>query len=182
MATISLGGHDYPAFTTRADATIYLAGDVSRAAGWALLADEAKDRAIISAARMLLALPACEGVVLDPQAVPANEVLAEVNAMLAADLAAKPKLFSDASGGSNIKSVKAGSAQVEFFSPVAGGPPIPLALWNRLLAANLVCLGTTTGEAVSDGAYVSGTMSGEEYRALGGRHPWDWPIAALDYD
>lgn len=178
MATIALGGNDYDSFITVEDATIYLVGDVSRAAGWVLLSGDAQKRALISATRMLLTLPWCDEVP-DPSVDPAEPVIAEVSAMLGADLAAKPKLFADATGNTNVKSVKAGSASVEFFSPVAGGAPIPMALWNRLLTAGLVCLGSDAA-TVNDGAYVSGISDG--CRPLGGRYPWDWPLAAADYD
>jgi hypothetical protein len=105
-------------------------------------------------------------------------VVKEVTAMLAADLLAKPKLFADASGNTNVKSVKAGSASVDFFSPVVGGPPLPRALWDMLLNADLVCL--ASGGSVNDGPFVSGAASG--CRPLYGRQPWDWPVAAADYD
>ena len=179
MAVIDLGGKNYDSFITVEDATIYLAGDVSRAAGWALLNADAQKRALISATRMLLTLPWC-GETPDPAVDPADAVIQEVTAMLAADLAARPKLFADATGNSNIKTVKAGSAQVEFFSPVDGGAPIPMALWNRLLAADLVCLTSGEGAGINDGPFVSGISDG--CRPLYGRYPWDWPIAAGDYD
>ncbi len=177
MATVSIGGNDYAVFITVADADAYLAGDVSRALFWAGLAADPKKRALISATRMLLALPYCDEVP-DPTQDPADAVLQEVTAMLGSDLAANPKLFADATGNSNIKVVKAGSAQVEFFSPVAGGPPIPLALWNRLLAAGLVCTGVDAS-TINDGFWASGISDG--CRPLGGRYPWDWPIASADY-
>jgi hypothetical protein len=170
MADVDIGTETYQAFIELDDADTYLAGDVARATGWALLNPDAKGRALVSATRMLLALPFCEAAP-DP-------VLQDVTAMLAADLAAKPRLFADASGNSNVKSAKAGSASVEFFSPVDGGPPLPRALWNRLLAAGLVCLGSDTSGL--DGALVSGISGG--CRPLGGRLPWDWPLAAQDYD
>lgn len=176
MAVIDLGGNNYDAFVSVEDATIYLAGDVSRAAAWALLNDDAKKRALISATRMLLTLPWCDEVP-DPAVDPADQVIQDVTAMLAADLAANPKLFADASGQSNIKTVKAGSAQVEFFSPTVSSAPIPLALWNRLLSADLVCLGGVS--TITDGPFVSGISGG--CRPLGGRYEWDWPIASEDY-
>jgi hypothetical protein len=175
MVTITLGGNDYDSFTDVAEATIYLAGDVLRAASWATRQPEAQGRGLISATRQLLALPWCDG----PPAFDAvPPVVAEVTAMLANDLLTKPKLFADATGNSAVKSVKAGSAQVEFFHPVAGGPPLPKQLWDLLNQAGLMCLGTgTSGEG---GAYVSGISDG--CRPLAGRYPWDWPIASADYD
>lgn len=180
MATITLGGSDYPSFTSRADATVFLAGDIVRATPWALLNDDAQDRALISATRMLLGLPWC-GDTPDPaDDAGTPELVKDVTAMLASDLASKPKLFLDATGDSAVKSVKAGSAQVEFFHPITGGPPLPKALWMLLLNAGLVCL-HSSGSAVNDGAFVSGIM-GSGCRPLGGRPAWDWPVACSDYD
>jgi hypothetical protein len=177
MPTISLGGNDYDSLVSVEDAGIFLAGDVSRAAAWVLLSDDAKKRALISATRMMLALPWCD-TAPDP-AGDIEQVVEDVTAMLGADLAAKPKLFADATGNSNVKNVKAGSVSVEFFSPVAGGPPIPRALWDLLNAAGLVCLGSSE-TTTNDGPFVSGISDG--CRPLGGRYPWDWPIAASDCD
>jgi len=176
MAVVTINSVNYEGFTTIALADAYLAADVVRAAPWTALTEDNKGRALISATRLLLAMPWCE-TAPDPTEAQ-EEPIPSVNAMLAADLAAKPKLFADASGDSNVKSVKAGSAQVEFFSPVDGGPPLPLALWNLLLAADLVCLGGAGG-SVFAGPEPFGTCGG--LRPLNGRYPFDWPIASSDY-
>lgn len=178
MPSVDIGAESYDTFADVEFADAYLAGDVMRATLWALRNLDTKGRGLVSATRMLLALPWCEETP-DPAA-EAVPILQEVTSMLASDLLANPKLFADASGAKNIKSVKAGSAQVEFFSPVAGGPPIPTMLWNRLLNAGLVCLGKAGDAVPNDGAFVSGISDG--CRPLGGRYPWDWPIAALDTD
>lgn len=178
MVQITLGANNYDVFISEADATVYLAGDVSRAAVWALLSDDAKKRGLISATRLLLTMPWCDETP-DPAVDPADLVIQEVTAMLASDLASKPKLFADATGNSNVKSVKAGSASVEFFSPVAGGTPIPRSLWDRLNVAGLVCLGKGDDGSM-DGPTVSGISDG--CRPLYGRPPWDWPVACEDYD
>lgn len=175
---VTIGATDYDAFQTVASADEYLAADIVRAVPWALLNDDAKGRALVSATRMLLLMPWCD-TTPDPT-VDQDSPIPEVTAMLAADLAAKPKLFADASGNSNIKSAKAGSAEIEFFSPVDSGPPLPLALWNMLLSANLVCLGTGDTDVTLDGADPHGTS--DCLRPLGGRYPWDWPISCEDYD
>lgn len=177
MPVITIGAKDYDSFIAVAGADDYLAADIARATGWASLADDAKGRALVSATRMLLTMPWCDATP-DP-AVDQPEPIPSVTAMLGADLAAKPKLFADASGNSNVKRAKAGSAEVEFFAPVEGGPPLPIALWNMLLSAGLVCLGGDT-DVTLDGALPTG-ISGD-CRPLGGRWPWDWPIAAGDYD
>lgn len=178
MATVDVGDSTFDAFIDLDFADEFLTGDVSRAVAWATRNVDAKGRGIVSATRMLLAMPWCA----DPPTFDAPPaVVMEVTAMLAADLLAKPKLFADATGNNEIKSVKAGSAQVDFFSPLRGGPPLPLALWRMLLNAGLVCL-NSTGSAVNDGALVSGISEGCELRPLGGRYPWDWPVVASDYD
>lgn len=176
MVKVLIGANEYDSFVAVAEADLFLAGDVTRATAWALRNDDAKARGLISATRMLVAMPWCDGVP-DFDAAPA--VVKDVTAMLAADLLAKPKLFADATGNSNIKTVKAGSAQVEFFAPVAGGPPLPMALWNLLMAADLMCPGKDAGTE-NDGPFVSGISGG--CRPLGGRWPWDWPVASQDYD
>lgn len=178
MGTVTIGATDYDSFATVAVADAYLAADIIRAVPWALLNADAKGRALVSATRMMLALPWC-ATTPDPTVDQASPI-PEVASMLAADLAAKPKLFADASGNSNIKSAKAGSASIEFFSPVDGGPPLPKALWDLLLNAGLVCLGLGDTDVTLDGAVPHGTSDG--CRPLYGRHPWDWPIASADYD
>lgn len=174
MATVDIGASTYSTFADVDFADDYLAADVARSATWATRNADAKGRGMVSAARMLAALPWCDGVP-DYDAAPA--VVQEVNAMLASDLLTKPKLFADASGNTNVKAVKAGSAGVEFFSPVSGGTPIPKALWDMLNAAGLVCLGSS---GTNDGAIVTGISDG--CRPLSGRPEWDWFIAAGDYD
>lgn len=179
MATVTINTVEYEGFSTVAAADTFLAADVVRALPWAALSADQKGRALISATRLMLQLPWC--VTAPDPLVVQSEPVPSVNAMLAADIAAKPKLFADASGDSNVKSVKAGSAEVEFFSPVDGGPPLPRALWNRLLAADLVCLnGVSDIDVTLDGAQPFGTCGGP--RPISGRYPFDWPIASEDYD
>lgn len=152
MAEVTVGGNDYPSFADLEEADTYLGGDVSRAVAWALQGEDARGRGLVSATRQLLAMPWCEAA---PDVDDAPEIVVEVAIMLAADLLANPKLFADASGSSNIKTAKAGSAQVEFFAPVLGGPPLPRALWDRLANAGLVCIADTSLNA---GPYVSGIV------------------------
>jgi hypothetical protein len=176
MPQIDIGSETYDVFADLDFADPFLAGDVMRAGPWATRNDDAKGRGLVSATRMLLSLPWCDEV---PGFDDAPAVVQEVTSMLASDLLAKPKLFADATGNSNVKSAKAGSASVEFFSPVSGGPPIPTSLWNMLLNAGLMCPGKL-GDGTLEGAIVTGILGG--CRPLGGRYPWDWPIASADYD
>lgn len=173
MAQVTVGSQTYPSFISLADADLYLGGDILRAVPWLAASPTDRSRALASATRLLSAL------LIDPEAAAAAPpiVLVEVTAMLAADLLAKPKLFADASGDSNIKSVKAGSAQVEFFAPVEGGPAIPLNYWRLLSRAGLVAGDADISNA---GAYVTGISGGR--RPFCGRPAWDYPIAAEDYN
>lgn len=177
MPMIDIGGNEYPSFTSEDAAGEYLAGDITRALVWDAASEAIQKRALVSATRMMVALPWCADPAPDPED-DQESPIPEVAAMLAADLIAAPDLFADASGASNVKSVKAGSAQVEFFSPVDGGPPLPRSLWGRLVAADLVCLGASSGGLYA-GAIPFGTSDCE--RPLGGRWPWDWPIAEADH-
>jgi hypothetical protein len=156
---VEIGEFEFDALTTVDNASRFLAGDVARATIWALKQADPRARGIVSATRMLLTLPWC-GTPPDPTAPEQPDVVQEVTAMLACDLLAKPKLFADASGNSNIKSAKAGSAQVEFFAAVEGGPPIPSALWKMLLAAGLLCPPGADDDGANAGAYVSGASDG----------------------
>jgi hypothetical protein len=175
MATVNIGGALYEAFGDVVEANVYLAGDVMRAASWAALTDEAKARGLVSATRLMQTLPWVGDA---PTTLAAPEAVKEVSFMLAHDLATNPELFADASGSSNVKSVKAGSASVEFFRPVEGGPLIPTALWRLLQTAGFVASDLDGRETV-EGALVTGISGG--CRPYYGRPSWDYPIAAEDH-
>lgn len=178
MAVITIGGVDYNSFASVEYADQFLAADMIRAPIWEAMEEDQKKRALITATRILLTMPWC-GDPPDPT-VDQDEPIPSVTAMFAADLAANPDLATDASGDSNIKRAKAGSAEVEFFSPVSGGAPMPKALWNILLAADLMCPAGAGGlGTANDGAVPFGTSGC--HRPLGGRYPWDWPVAEEDY-
>lgn len=175
MPTVDVGNEVFDVFGDLFEADSYLTGDVLRAAAWLPRTDDDKGRGLASATRMLLIMPWC----IDPPPTIelAPDPVKEASFMLAADLLANPDLFRDATGDSNIRSVGAGSARVEFFRPVEGGPPIPIDLWNRLVRAGLVgCVSADGFEA----PFVSGAWPGP--RPLGGRCADDWPVAEQDYD
>lgn len=155
MPTVTIGGVDYPAFTDVATANTYLAADFARAAKWAARTDDQKGQGIVSATRVLMSLFAQSSCVATPTTDVPTQPVMDVTAMLAADGLAKPALFADASGNSNIKSAKAGSAAVEYFRTDGGLPPLPIAMWSILRTAQLVDCGPVT--AGEDGAYVSGS-------------------------
>ena len=59
MATVDIGSNSYEAFADADFADEYLAADILRADSWAILSDDNKGRALVSATRFLLALPWC---------------------------------------------------------------------------------------------------------------------------
>lgn len=166
---VKIGDIEFDALTTIAWADRFLAGDISRATRWALTQEAAKGRGIVSATRKLMGLAWCKDRP-DPTKDVQLDVVQEVTAMLAVDLVAKPRLMGDASGNSNVKLAKAGSAQVEFFAAVDNGAPLPGPLWLMLKAAGLVCDATTASDddGLLSGAFVSGASSG--CRPLDGRY------------
>lgn len=176
MATVDIGNESYPSFIDADAADTFLGGDISRADGWFAATPDQRARALASATRLLLTIPWAA-----PAPTPAVSpaIVKQVTAMLAADLLAKPELFADASGSSNVKSVKAGSASVEFFRPVVGGPPIPSLLWRMLAAAGLVSGPVTSDKGIA-GAIVTGLAGGR--RPLLGRYPGEYLTAARDHD
>lgn len=179
MPLIDLGAGEYPSFADVDFADDYLAADIQRAAPWALLdPDSTKPRALVSATRVLqrfLAAPAPDP--NDPL-VDIPDALKQVTAMLASDLAAKPKLASGASPNSNLKVVRGGTASVEFFRPVDDKAPLPDDLWAMLLAVGLV--GALNDPNDSGFPIVTGLNDG--CRPLGGRCRDDWRYTQRDYD
>lgn len=175
MAKVTIGTDDFDAFADLDFANLWLAGDILRATAWSIRNDDAKGRGLVSATRMMLGLPW----LVAPDVDNPDPVQQQVASMLAADLLAKPALFRDASGASNIKTAKAGSAQVEFFRPIEGGPPFPADLWRLLTASGL--MGSLEADSSLAGPVVSGICGGD--RPLYGRYALDldWLLAEEDY-
>ena len=132
MATITLNGVDYSVYADQAEVDAYLAADLARAAAWEALDVDTKARAIVSATRLLQRQAWRDG---PPSFDTPPQAVKDATALLAADIADKPKLGDDGSTASNVKAVGAGSARVEFFSPVEGRalPAAAFALLRGLL-------------------------------------------------
>lgn len=139
MASITIGAASYSSYASVAEADEYLAADVQRYSGWAALDADAKARALVTASRYLATLDWIEAPSYDTP--PA--ALVEATSLFAADIAAKPSLGSDASTGSNVKRVKGGSAEVEFFRPSAGAI---LPAWLLRMLGDLLGNDVTWGE------------------------------------
>jgi hypothetical protein len=151
MATVTIGGEDYDAYTDVDGADLYLAADVSRYATWAALAEDDKGRAIVSATRLLQRQSWRDGVPSTDD--PVLEPVAQATSLLAVDIIAKPAVGDDGSTASNIKLVGgSGVPAVEFFRPLPGSPlpSAAYALLRDLLGAS----------SSADDALFSGTAYG----------------------
>ena len=148
MASVDIGPNTYSSFIDNDYADEYLAADVSRATTWAALAADDKGRAIVTATRLLLRQSWRDG---PPSLDTPPDEVQQSTALLAADVIAKPSLGDSGSTSSNVKAVGAGSARVEFFSPIAGTslPPAAFALLRALLGPPG---GTGSDSSVFDGS------------------------------
>lgn len=117
MPTIIVGTNSYQ---TLAEADAYLDNLIHSASNWSFVGNDTKIRALITAFTDMSQLCLKEnGVDIDPANAPAGIKAAQ--AELAYAYSQDPELTeSNASGGTNTKRVKAGSAEVEFFRPQDG--------------------------------------------------------------
>lgn len=136
MSDITISANIYSSFASVEQADEYLAADMARYAAWAALSSDNKGRALVTASRYLAGLDWVDGV---PSYDTPPAAVVEGTALFAADIAAKPSLGNDASTGSNVKKVKGGEAEVEFFRPTLGAalPPYLLRLLGTLLGTDV---------------------------------------------
>ncbi|MCH9664662.1 MAG: hypothetical protein K0U41_02300 [Gammaproteobacteria bacterium] len=137
-------------YTTVPIADLYFADNL-RFASWDALSTDVKSRALVTASSRisLVVKDECK-LPLEIGEITAN--LASAAAELGLDMVLTPAVQVQANTGNNIKLVKAGSAEVEFFRPTLGSkfPPVVTEL---LVAGD--CLASATG--VISGSYSSGT-------------------------
>lgn len=103
-------------YISRADADTYFSDSI-RFSSWDAIAYETKDRALITASRQISIYVIDEyklGTVLEGD-IPAS--LANASAEYALDIALDPNVATQSNTGSNTKKLKAGSAEIEYFSP-----------------------------------------------------------------
>jgi hypothetical protein len=162
--TVTIGDNDYAVYADIDFADEYLGGDALRGPSWTLLdEDPDKGRALVTATRAFLRLPWADGL---PSIETPPEIVQQAAAMYAADIAAKPKLGDDGQAATNIKRVRAGPAEVEFFRQPAASP-LPTAIWQMLTVAGL--LGGQGGDA---GPVISGTCSHSHFDRGFDRPEW----------
>lgn len=157
MPLVDVTGEEYGSYTTLDNADLYLAADAARAVVWATRTENEKGRGLVSATRTLQRLSWAAG---SPPAIDVAPVaVQDATAMLAADILTSPELAGGASAGaSNVKRAKAGSAEVEFFRPVAG-TILPLDILSLLG----VLLGNSGGTSVSLFGIVGGNDFGSRF-------------------
>lgn len=156
MSSVTIGGNAYPTYEDVADADLYLAADPSRSTAWLARTPDQKGQGLVSATRLLLAQSSWCSPPTDPATGIIPQPLADATALLAADILTKPALVSNPSGAaSNLKRAKAGPVEVEYFGTnvLVTPPPLPAEIWQMLQTAGIL---GCTGDATSDGAYVSG--------------------------
>ncbi|KFH18424.1 hypothetical protein ELZ19_06740 [Brucella abortus] len=141
ITTITIGGNDYVAYASVAEADAYLAVDPVHGPTWAALATDAKGSNLVAATRRLDLLnwagskasgddqeeqwPRTGVTYRSGGSVPDDEVplgVERATIILAAAIAADPELSGAGTSGSNAKRVKAGTAEVEFFRQQTGVP------------------------------------------------------------
>lgn len=160
MPTVDIGGTEYAVYADVATADAYLAADFTRAAIWDALTEDQKEMALVTATRVLQSLAWIDGV--PSTEAPVITAVEQACAVFACDIATNPTLADSPSGGSNVKSVGAGSARVEFFGPTTG-TPLPPAVF-RLISSML-------GSADTGDVALDNTAYGSE----------DWRRSRFDY-
>ncbi len=140
MATVTIGSETYDVYADVAEADAYLAADFGRAAAWDDLDTDEKSQALVTSTRRFdrlkwqgtmtdpltpqpLDFPRnglvdCEGMPLPDGTTPIE--ITNGSIIFAADISIKPSLSVDSSTDSNLKRVKAGSVEVEFFRAQGG--------------------------------------------------------------
>lgn len=160
MPTVTINAVEYEVYADLAAANPYLAADFELAAAWAALTDDQKAQALVTSTRYIdrqrwqgekvseaqpLAWPRsgafCNGVEVSSATVPQEIIDASI--VLAALIANDPAVQNNSTTGSNIESVKAGSAAVQFFRPTDGTvfPTRAQALAGCLLAGSTGAVG-----------------------------------------
>jgi hypothetical protein len=165
LAYVTVGGSLYLVYCTVAEADGLLAVDSRRAAAWAAASADAKGARLAEATRLLDELPWAGTAVSPPQRfpraglldrdgspLPDDEVPPDVElacAQLAADFLAAPGGV--LVPGRNVKRVKAGPVETEFFSPTEAErvPSEALVLLGYLLVSDA---GDVAGPVVPAGA------------------------------
>lgn len=178
ISTITINAVNYTAYASVAEADAYLAVDPSRSAGWAALTDDQKGANLVAATRRLDLLKfsgekvggqaqqnqwprtgaTCDGEAVDTGSdVPTDVENATI--LMAGSITLDATNADAGTSGSNIKSVGAGSARVEFFRPTIPGA----ALQDETVYNLLRCWLSGSAAAASLFGLASGTDGTSEF-------------------
>jgi len=144
MALIELAGNEYESYASIEAADIYLAADANLFALWAAAPTDTKARALITSTRYLQTLGWCDGV---PSIDDVNPIVLQSTVLLSAKVAQTPGFIESLGSGDNIRRVRAGSAEVEFFQAT-----IAQALPTQILRQLSGMLSGQFGPSGTDGA------------------------------
>lgn len=143
MATITIGGIDYPSYATLAEADAYLAADALLGPGWAATSTDRRNVLLVSATRVMTGLAWCDEI---PDIDSPPEAVKNVTIQLAAMIGQDPEIMTGINGDAALRRAKAGSVEVEYFraeSVVTAMPgSFPPGLWAQLVSAGLVGCGS----------------------------------------
>ena len=139
MPTVTISGTTFEVYASTADADTYLKASIQHAAAWAALTSDQKAMCLVEAKRLFdaqlwqgsktvsnqpLAWPRKDVVDAYGEAVSSATVpqaITDGNVEMAAILATDAEAATALNSGSNIRRVKAGPAEVEYFTPTIDG-------------------------------------------------------------
>lgn len=168
ITTIVIGGLNYVSYASLLEANQYLLVDPTRSDAWAALSDDQKGENLVAATRRLDLLrwageksdgasqpnawPRTGVTYPDGTAVSTTDVPLEVEQatiLLAGSIALDATNSEAGTAGSNVRRVRAGSAEVEFFRPTIPGPALQdetaFQLVRPFLGSSSALFGAATG-------------------------------------
>ena len=164
ITTITINAVNYTAYASLVEANEYLAVDPTRASAWAALTDDQKGANLVAATRRLDLLDysgekvsasqenqwprtgaTCNGEAVTETDVPLE--LQNATILKAGSITLDDSNANAGTSGSNVKSVEAGSAKVEFFRPTIPG----LAVQDETVFQLVSCLLAGAGDGVGFG-------------------------------
>lgn len=173
MPLIAFPTTGYNTYATNAEADEHFALDV-RNSDWIAKTEYQQDQSLVTAFRMLERLRPVgakvdadqeglwprtgvyypDGTAVPDDTLPADWITAQYELALA--LALKPTIATSSSTASNIKRVRGGPAEVEFFAPVAAAAstPLPWLVWELLFPYLLASQGVVGLPVLGDPDYV----------------------------
>lgn len=125
MATVTIGMTAYDSYEDLSGADAYLAARIGSAGVWdsTTPTDDVKGQALVTASRWILEYirpRVASGDLVEPDDATIPQFLQDAASELAFSLVVDSAIQDNATTGSNVERVKAGSAEVQFFRPTSG--------------------------------------------------------------